>query len=86
VDVDLSGVTTRAHVFVVKSLHAQVILGRPWERAVYACFENRKNGDYMLTITSPDGRRRVEVCICPAEHERNREFVRDPLPMRPSKF
>jgi hypothetical protein len=34
------------------------------------------DGSYRYTIRSPDGRRIVEFSAVPAQHERNREYVR----------
>ena len=77
VAVDVGGVVVKQHMFVVRQLgSAEVILGRPWERAVRAQKTNKDDGSFHVKIKSPDGRRIVEFVAVPAQHERNREFVR----------
>jgi hypothetical protein len=77
VKVDIGGVEVKQHIFVVYRLgSAELTLGRPWERMVRAQKENMDDGSYRYTIRSPDGRRIVEFLAVPAQHERNREFVR----------
>jgi hypothetical protein len=77
VTVDVGGVLVKQHIFVVRQLgSAEVILGRPWERAVRAQKTNKDDGSFHVKIKSPDGRRIVEFVAIPAQHERNREFVR----------
>jgi len=77
VAVDVGGVVVKQHLFVVYQLgSAEVILGKPWERAVRAQKTNMDDESFHVKIKSPDGRRVVEFTAVPAQHERNREFVR----------
>jgi hypothetical protein len=77
VAVDVGGVVVKQHLFVVRQLaSAEVILGRPWERAVRAQKTNMDDGSFHIKIKSPDGRRIVEFIAVPSQHERIREFVR----------
>lgn len=77
VKVDIGGVEVKQHIFVVYRLGcAELTLGRPWERMVRAHKDNMDDGSYRYTIRSPDGRRIVEFSAVPAQHERNREYVR----------
>jgi hypothetical protein len=47
--------------------NADLILGRPWERAVRASYINEDNGSYTVRIKSPDGHREVKFCAVKAE-------------------
>jgi len=77
VAVDVGGVAVKQHLFVVRQLgNAEVILGRPWERAVRAQKTNMNDGSFHVKIKSPDSQRVVEFTAVPAQHEWNREFVR----------
>lgn len=77
VSLDIGGVEVKQPVFVVEHSNADLILGRPWARAVRAEFINEDDGSYTVRIKSKDGRRVVQFCAVKAEHERNREFVRN---------
>ena len=79
VPISLGGVEVRQHIFVVEYANADLILGRPWERAVRASYVNEDDGSYTVRIKSLDGRREVQFCAVKAEHERNREFAKDPV-------
>jgi len=74
--VDIGGVAVKQHIFVVRHLSTDLILGRPWERMTRAQKMNRDDGSYVIKIKSPDGRRMVEFIAVPAHHERIREYVR----------
>jgi len=74
--VDVGGIEVKQHIFVVRYLSAKLILGRPWGRSARAVFTNEDDGSYTVTIRSPDGMREVKFLASPAEHKRNREFVR----------
>jgi len=76
VSIDIGGVGVKSQVFVVEYCNADLILGRPWERAVRARYINEDDGSYMVIIKSPDGRRFATFCAVKGEHHRNREFVR----------
>jgi hypothetical protein len=76
VPVDIGGVMVKLHFFVVKHSNADLILGRPWERAVRANFSNDDDGTYTVRIKSPDSLREVQFCASKPNHERNREAVR----------
>jgi len=78
VPVNIGGVIAKIHIFVVEHAVADLLLGRPWERVVRAEFKNEDDGSYTVKIRSPDGTRMVKFCAVKADHERNREFVRDP--------
>ena len=56
-----------------------LLLGRPWERAVRAEYVNEDDGSYTVRIKSRDGRRHVQFIAVNAEHDRNREYVRHPV-------
>ena len=77
VPVNVGGVEERIHIFVVKNSAQKLLLGRPWEREVRAQFTNEDDGTYTVVIKSKDGGRRVKFTAVQANHERNREFVRD---------
>src|SRR5438045_1860340 len=74
--VDIGGVAVKQHIFVVKYLSSELILGRPWERMTRAQKSNMDNGSYVVKIKSLDGRRMVEFLAVPAKHDRIREHVR----------
>jgi hypothetical protein len=74
--VDIGGVTVAVPIFVVEKTAQELLLGRPWERAVRAVFVNEDDGTYSVTIKSPDDRRIVRFCAAPPNHERNRSFAR----------
>ena len=74
--VDIGGIEVKQHIFVIRYLPAKLILGRPWGRSAYAVFANEDDGSYTVTIRSPDRMREVKFLASPAEHKRNREFVR----------
>ena len=76
VPVNIGGVEVKLHFFIVKYSNADLILGRPWERAVRACYTNEDDGSYTVRIKSPDGLREVQFCAVKAEHERNRPAAR----------
>ena len=76
VSVDIGGVEVKQPIFVVEHSNNDLILGRPWERAVRAEYTNEDDGSYTIKIKSQDGRRMVQFCAVKAEHERNREFAR----------
>jgi hypothetical protein len=76
VPVDIGGVVTKQNIFVVKYSNQDLILGRPWERAVRAEYVNEDDGTYTARIKSLDGRRQVQFVAAKAQHERNREYVR----------
>ena len=76
VSLDIGGVIVKQQVFVVEYSNEDLILGHPWERAQRAEYINEDDGSYTVKIKSPEGRRMVEFCRVPAEHERNHEFAR----------
>ena len=76
VPIDVGGVEINQPVFVVEHANQDLLLGRPWERAVRAEYINEDDGSLTARIKSPDGRRVVQFCACKAEHERNREYAR----------
>jgi len=78
VPIDIGGVEVKQPVFIVEHATQDLLLGRPWERAVRAEFINEDDGSYTARIKSPDGRRIVQFCACKSDHERNREFARHP--------
>jgi hypothetical protein len=72
VPISIDGVEVKQHFFIVKYSNADLILGRPWERAVRACFINEDDESYTVRIKDPDGLREAHFCAVKAEHERNR--------------
>jgi hypothetical protein len=70
VPINLGGVKVKQHV--VEHSNADLILGRPWERAVRASFINEDDGSYIVRIKSQDG---LQFSAVKAQHERNREFA-----------
>jgi hypothetical protein len=74
--VDIGGVEVDVPIFVVEDSVQDLLLGRPWERAVRASFINEDDGSYTVHIKSPDGRRIVKFCAVTSMHERNKEFAR----------
>jgi len=79
VPVDIGGVEIPVHLFVVAHCNSDVILGRPWYRAARVNVSNEDDGSCMFTIRSLDGRRMVEFMAVKPNHERNRQFAREPL-------
>jgi hypothetical protein len=65
VPINLGEVEVKQHVFVVEHSNADLILGRPWERAVRASFINEDDGSYTVRIKSQDGLREVQFCAIP---------------------
>ena len=78
VSVDIGGVDVKQPIFIVEHCNNDLILGRPWERMVRAEYINEDDGSFTVWIKSLDGSRIVQFCGVKAEHERNREFVRNP--------
>ena len=74
--VDVGGVVVKQHIFVVKYLNSDLILGRPWGRMTRAQMTNKDDGSYVVKIKSTDGGRIVKFIAVPAQHERIREYVR----------
>ena len=72
---DIGGVDVDVPIFVVEDSIQDLLLGRPWERAVRASFVNEDDGSYTVLIKSLDGRRIVKFCAATASHECNREFA-----------
>ena len=68
----------KQHIFVVEYSNADLILGRPWERALCANYVNEDDGSYTVRIKSPDGLRGAVFCAIKAQHEWNRQFARSP--------
>ena len=78
--ISVGGVDAHMPVFIVEHCDQDLLLGRPWERYVRAEFKNEDNGDYTCTIRSPDGRRQARFTAAKGDHERNRQFAKDPQP------
>jgi len=74
--VDVGGIEVKVPIFVIEHSHSDIILGRPWERAVRAIYINEDDGSYTVIIKSQDGRRTATFTAVTAKHERNREYVR----------
>ena len=79
VSVNIGGVGIPVHLFVVEHCNSDVILGRPWYRAARANVSNEDDGSCKFTIRSLDDRRMVEFTAVRPNHERNRQFAREPL-------
>ncbi|TMC20323.1 MAG: retroviral-like aspartic protease [Chloroflexi bacterium] len=79
VPIDIGGVEIPVHLFVVKHCNSDIILGRPWYRAARANVSNEDDGSCKFTIRNLDGRRMVEFTAVRPNHERNRQFAREPL-------
>ena len=69
VSIVIGGVGVKVHIFVNQQAKYDLLLGRPWERAVRAEYQNRDDGSLWCKIRSPDGRRIVRFCAVPANHE-----------------
>ena len=67
--VDVGGVVVKQHIFVVKHLNSDFILGRPWGRMTRAQMMNKDDGSYVVKIKSTDGRRIVEFVAVQAQHK-----------------
>jgi Protein of unknown function (DUF4100) len=78
VSVDIGGVDVIQPIFVVEHCNNELILGRPWKRMVRAEFINENNGSCIVRIKNLDSTKMAEFCSVKAQHERNREFVRQP--------
>jgi hypothetical protein len=76
--VDIGGVEIKQHIFVVEHTNADLILGMPWRRSARAETRIEDDGSYWIKIRNQDGSRVVQWMAAPAEHERNREFARNP--------
>jgi hypothetical protein len=76
IPVDCGGITLKQHIFVISYLPANLILGRPWERATRLTYTNEDDGTLTATIRSPDNMQEVSFIAAHADHERNRETVR----------
>jgi hypothetical protein len=74
--IDVGGVEVKLPVFIVEDAFQDLILGRPWERAVRAIITNNNDGSTSVQIHSEDGRRAVRFTGVSGEHERNREFAK----------
>ena len=74
--VDIGGIEVKQHIFIVSCLPAKLILGCPWGRMTHAVFTNEDDGSYTVTIKSPDNMREVKFLASPAEHKRNRKYIR----------
>ena len=77
--ISIGGVESKQHIFIVEKSNWDLLLGRPWERAVRAEYVNEDDGSYTVRIKSRDGRRHVQFIAVNAEHDRNREYVRHPV-------
>ena len=82
--IDVGGVEVKIPVFVVEEAFQDLILGRPWERAVRAILTNNNDGSVSVQIHSEDGRRAVRFTGVTGEHERNREFAKHAVSPRVS--
>jgi hypothetical protein len=74
--IDVGGVEVKIPVFVVKEAFRDLILGRPWERAVWAILANNNDGSVSVQIHSEDGHCAVRFTGVTGDHERNCEFVK----------
>src|SRR5579862_9843367 len=63
--VDVGGVQVKQHIFVVRTLPAGLILGRPWGRMTRAVFANEDDGSYTVWIRSPDGMTEAKFLAAP---------------------
>jgi hypothetical protein len=82
--IDVGGVEVKLPVFVVEEAFQDLILGRPWERAVRAIITNNNDGSVSVQIHSEDGRRAVRFTGVTGDHERNREFAKHAVSPRVS--
>ena len=73
--VDVGGVAVKQHIFVVKHLNSDLILGWPWGRMTRAQMINKDDGSYIVKIKSTDGRRIVALVAVPAQHKWIQEHV-----------
>ena len=55
--IDIGGVEVSQPIFIVEHCNQDLILGRPWERAVRAEYVNEDDGSLTVRVKSPDGRR-----------------------------
>ena len=76
--INVGGVEVKIPVFVMENCGQDLLLGRPWERAVRASFSNEPDGSVLVQIKSPDGRRVVKFTGVAGDHERNRYHARLP--------
>lgn len=73
--IEIGGLTVKQHVFVVQSSGADLLLGRPFERATRATYINEDDGSMVVILRSQDGQQEVMFTAVKGRHERNREFV-----------
>ena len=78
VSVDIGGIKVKIHIFVIEHMNADLILRMPWRRSARAETMIEDDGSYWIKIRNQDGSRVVQWMAAPAEHERNREFARNP--------
>jgi hypothetical protein len=76
--VNIGGIIAVIPCFVVDDCNADLILGRPWEKAVRAQYINEDDGSYTCIIRSHDSRRIVRFYAAKADDERNRLYARHP--------
>jgi hypothetical protein len=77
-NIDVGGVEVKVPVFVIEDCVQDLLLGRPWERAVRASIINEDDGSVTVRIHSEDGRRAVRFTGIAANHERNCEYAKHP--------
>jgi len=69
--IDIGGIAVKQYIFIVEHCNADLLLGHPWECAVCATADNIDNGELIVTIRSPDGRREAKFIAAHAKHECN---------------
>ena len=65
-------------MFVTEKCGYDLILGRPWEAAMRAEYQNLDDGTCWLKAYSRDGRQAVQLMVTPTNHPHNRENVHEP--------
>ncbi|KAF8802583.1 hypothetical protein BYT27DRAFT_7060660, partial [Phlegmacium glaucopus] len=61
-EIDVGGVKTYAHAFVVTSAPYRLLLGRPWQKGVRLGKIEKENGEVDVVVTDPvDKERRVVI-------------------------
>ena len=75
ISINVDRVEAKCQVFVIEYCNSDLILERPWERVVRACFINENDESYTMIIKNLDESRIAKFCAVKRKHERNHEFV-----------
>lgn len=60
-ELEVGGIQTWAHAFVVEQAPFRLLLGRPWQKSVKLKKEEKEDGMVLVTIHDPKDRRRAQI-------------------------